>query len=298
MHILEILETGEKLEFPGKVAELNSAQYEAFCKLFVMHQDGTLNQDQFIVELVYLTLEIPKQKKLKHSMNEEYQLLQNVAALSETLLSFWQVVERDDKQILAIDWYHEDQKLPIIKWKELELHGPKALGEDLTYGEYVNAHEAFKMYLQNPLPVLLDKLVATLWRPLQPAGFFLHPKRMSLQDVDMEMHLKEVTDLPYHLKYASFIWWSCFEEFIPSAVLPTDAGEVSISKLFEKSPEHKGEPSLTGVRGVLYELAESHVFGTTKEVEGEYFWHVMLRLYQLREQAEEKRRHMERMKHA
>ncbi len=298
MHTLEILETGLKLEFPGKVSELNSQQYQEFCRLFVMNQDGALSHDQFIVELVYLTLEIPKQKKRRHSLNEEYQLLQNVAALSETLLSFWQVVERDDKEILTIDWYHEDQKLPVIKWKELELHGPKALGEDLTYGEYVNAHEAFKMYLQNPLPALLDKLVATLWRPLQPVGFFLNPKRLSLQETDMEEHLKAVSELPFHLKYAAFVWWSCFEEFIPNAVLPTDAGEVPIAKLFERTPEFKGEPSLTGVRGVLYELAESHVFGTTKEVEGEYFWHVMLRLYQLKEQADEKRRHLQKTNNA
>jgi hypothetical protein len=298
MHLLEVLETGERLEFPAKVSELSGPQYEEFCRLFLMHQREELTLDEFLVALVYVVLEVKQHKNRKLTTDELATLLVNVQSLSETLLSFWKVEEIKGEEVLLIDWYHEDQKIKTIEFKGKRYHGPKALAEDLKYGEYVTAHQAYRLFVREQDPLYLDQLCAALYRPEVYSQWFgrLKGTRVAPGDINPEKHLEIVKAWPYHIKYGVFVWWSSLEEFIPMAELPTDAGTVRMEKLFKKVEDTGEQGSATGVRAVLYELAESNVFGNVNQVEEQYFWNVMLRLYQLQEKAEKQREELDKLK--
>lgn len=287
MHTLEVLETGQKLEFPSKIAELSAEQYMRFCYDFCRLQDMLITQDDFMVALIFNCLEMKPLKNRKMKEDEEYRLVMNMEYLFDALASFWHIPDGEKDAI--IDWFFADQKVPVLEWGGKKFFGPSNHLQDLTYGEYEKAHTYYSVYLRDNDVVMLDKLIAVLYRPEMKSTFGLVGTG---QKIDLEKHDTDaaeawVTKLPFYMKYAVFVWWNNMEQFIRMAEINTDAGPVQLGILFEKSEDSGSKiEDNTGIRGVLYHLAESAVFGTIKDVERTKFWDVMLRLYQMRKSHE------------
>lgn len=299
MHTLESPENKLKLEFASKVGELNTKQYLKLCHDFLDLHHGRINEDDFMVALIYNVLEMKPQKSRRANEDERSRMVIALEQLATTLFSFWHIPEGSD--IAEIDWFFTDQKLPVIEFNGRYLYGPASMLEDLTYGEYEKAHTYFSVYLRTQDEAVLDKLIAVLYRPLASDRQLLKfrkkkQERVGLQDYDLVAAEKWVSYLPPYIKYAVFIWWNNMEQFIQIAEIQTDAGPVNLSALFKKSEEEKTSvENNTGIRGVLYQLAESAVFGDMKQVEAVNFWDVMLRLYQLKMNHAEDRERMEKL---
>lgn len=302
MHTLEILDNGQKLQFPAKVAEFSPQQYISFCESFLKQRDGEFSYDDFMVALVYNCLEMKPLRNRRMKEDERYQVVQNLEYLSETLLSFWAVNEKGDAEI---DWFFTDQKIKSIVMHDRTLFGPAEMLADLTYGEYEKAHTYYSVYLKTGDDNMINKLVACLYRPAKKrTGSYVQDgvlppgtKRMAIDELDMQLHEAYVSAIPRHIKYAVFVWWLNMEAFIPMAQIDTDAGKVLLEDLFKELEEKSSSiENNTGIRGVLYQLAESKVFGELKQVEQTPFWDVMLRLYQLRKNYEADLHRLEQMR--
>lgn len=302
MHTLEIPELKLKLEFPSSVAEMNTEQFLRFCQDFLLLQDGKINDDDFMISLIYNVLEMKPKKNARDNEDERSRLVMALEDLATTLFSFWHFPE--GSKVAEINWFFSDQKVPVIHFQGRYLFGPANFLEDLTYGEYEKAHTYFQVYLRNQEQAVLDKLVALLYRPLEGSKFvysFRRKKRLRqpLDSYDLSLAEKFVSHLPKHLKYAVFVWWNNMEQFIRLAEIQTDAGPVNLSVLFKKSEESESKvENNTGIRGVLYHLAESAVFGDMKQVEASNFWDVMLRLYQLKMNHAERLEQIDRMRNS
>jgi len=300
MHTLEAPENGLKLEFPSKVAELNTKQYLKLCHDFLELHHGRINEDDFMVALIYNVLEMKPSKSRRRYEEDRSRMVLALEQLSTTLFSFWHFPE--GSTTAEIDWFFTDQKLPVIEFNGRYLYGPASMLEDLTYGEYEKAHTYFSVYLRTQEENVLDKLIAVLYRPLAGDRQLFQFRRKKQQRVGLEGYdLAEAerwaSYLPPHIKYAVFVWWNNMELFIQIAEIQTDAGAVNLSILFKKPEEEKSTvENNTGIRGVLYQLAESAVFGDMKQVEAVNFWDVMLRLYQLKMNHAEDRERIERFR--
>lgn len=290
MHTLEILETGQKLEFPSKIAEFTPGQFMRFCQDFCRLQDGLINEDDFMVALIFNCLEMKPLKNRRMKEDEESRMVMNMEYLFDALASFWHVP--DGQKEAVIDWFFADQKVPVIEWQGKKYFGPTNHLQDLTYGEYEKAHTYYSVYLRDGQVEMLDKLIGLLYRPeeMGALGFKGTGKKVAIEKHDPLAGEAWAAKLPFFVKYAVFVWWSNMEQFIRMAEINTDSGPVRLEELFQKSEDEVAKiEDNTGIRGVLYHLAESAVFGNIKEVERSNFWDVMLRLYQMRKRHEDQK---------
>lgn len=297
MHTLESLESGFKLEFPEKIAEFNPAQFLRFCKDFCRLQDGLISDEDFLVALILNCLEMEPLKDRRLREDEASRLVMNMEALAETVTSFWHIPEGEKEAV--IDWFFVDQKVPVIEWAGQKYFGPASNLADLTYGEYEKAHTYYSVYLRDKDPQLLDSLISELYRPEERKHFGLKGtgKKISLDQHDKDEAQRWASLLPFHVKFAVFVWWGNMEQYIRLAEIQTDAGPVQLEVLFKQMEvESRKVDDNTGIRGVLYHLAESAVFGTIKDVERTPFWDVMLRLYQMRKNYEAEKARIEEMR--
>lgn len=297
MHTLEVLETGTKLEFPSKIAEFNPAQFLRFCKDFCRLQDGLILEEDFLVALVLNCLELEPFKSRKLNEEESSRLVMNLEEVSAVMGSFWTIPDGEKEAV--IDWFFTDQKVPVIEWAGQKYFGPADQLSDLTYGEYEKAHTYYSVYLRDKDPKLLDSLISELYRPEERAHFGLKGtgKKVAIDKHDRQAAEQWASLLPFHVKFAVFVWWGNMEQFIRLAEIQTDAGPVQLEVLFKQMEvESRKVEDNTGIRGVLYHLAESAVFGTIKEVERAPFWDVMLRLYQMRKNHEAEKARIDEMR--
>jgi len=99
------------------------------------------------------------------------------------------------------------------------------------------------------------------------------------------------------VKYAIFLNFLAFEEYIRTGAFTIDGQEISFRILFnEVSDDDGAEKTDTGLTGLLFNFAESGVFGNVKETSEQKLYDVLFRLYQVRKEYLAMKRNMERKK--
>ncbi len=155
MHSLEIPAIGYSTEIPSNITELSPEQYLAFVELFLMMTHEKIAYPQFRIRLFHLLVDFKKPfRKLTPLQKEHVQ--SEIYRLSELMDSFVQFVETDGKPKARINFSLVKNLVPEIRTRSRTLYGPDDALTDLSFFEYIDAHNHYNEFLSTAAEESLD----------------------------------------------------------------------------------------------------------------------------------------------
>lgn len=284
MHTIEIPDIGFFKEIPESFSEMSQDDFLLFVRLYLRFAVGEIDYHRLRTEMVYQFLgmrHVRWRYELLDDVDRE-QVHANIFRVAELLGFFFIEEKRDGKIHLRINLSWTKNFLPSYRPGFTAIpggiyKGPADTLADLTWIEYKDAHVSAFEYLKNGNEFDLNRLCAVLYRrPLLP--FLPKPK---YNPDKLDHRIPRVASWPHYIKYAILLNFLSCEHYIRTGTFNIDGNEITFGILYQESDEDTIS-SDTGLTGVLYNLAESHVFGTVKETANQSFFDVMFRLYQLR----------------
>ncbi len=284
MHTIEIPSAKIYKEFPSELQELSPKQFLFFTKQFLELLGKKISLHDFKVLLASKFLQFKKTLKFytcHESVQEE--IYDSITRLTETMDSFLEY--RDDNSV-TINVSFTKNILPKIG----KYYGPGDVLQNCTGFEYKEAHSAFKQFDKTQEVEHLDRLIAILYRPRKRWLFLLRLKKefngqtrtefkTKSNPRFLEKRQKHFAKLPFHVKYAVFLIFQAFEEFICTGEIEIDGNEISLSELY-KNDGDSVDPGI-GIMSLFFELAESNVFGNLNKVMDTNIYDIFTRIYQL-----------------
>ena len=218
MHTIEIPEIRYNAEIPSHVSELSPKQYLTFVKLLLLQEQGEITWEQFRIRLIVSLMGIRKTRR--YIQPDQAALVEaNLYQLSELMDSFCDPVEAEGRVKLVLNISFTRNLIPRIG----RFYGPADGLTNISFFEYIDAHHSYIEFIDTLNPVALDRLVAILYRPRK--WFAGLRSRLNSWDGQLRIHYndnqvdkrqKKVKLLPYHHKYAVFLWFRGCEEFFRS----------------------------------------------------------------------------------
>ncbi|MEI7723474.1 MAG: hypothetical protein WCK09_00360 [Bacteroidota bacterium] len=293
MHKIEIPERHLVKEFPSSIHEMNQDQFVYFIDLILQYLSGKFDiadfKSKLILKLLDVKFDMGWQLMTKDDRENAYG---EIFRISELCDSFFEEIDRDGQKVKTFKLSFRKNFIPRICGK---YHGPKDALQDATFAEYRIAHSYYAAYIDSHSETDLNHLVAVLYRP---AKSFLWLRRM-LPSYDgqpripftaksnpafLEARVKEIAKLPIAVRYGIFLFFSGCEEYLAKGTVNVDGKDIDLSVIYEKSGESDDSPDI-GLIGILYSLAETKVFGSIEETDGQNLYDIMIRLYQVVKQA-------------
>jgi hypothetical protein len=276
MHTLTFIESGEVWEYPSAADEFTTKQWLGFIELLLLNQSNAITTDDFKTRMALLLLNIdyPLLNHLKKRPKALENIYINLARVAETVDSFFEVIEIEGKNSLVPIIKSTTNLLPVIKtpWFKKNLHGPNDALYNITYHEYIEAHTHYVAFVKNHDDNDLNMLVATLYRP----------KKQKFNEELVVKQAKQIAKLPYHIRYSVYLFFRSCENFFQTGTIDINGVEVDLKVLYEPDPD---APNIKGIGmlGVLFELAQSGVFGNVDQTANRNLYEVLARLYQMRQ---------------
>lgn len=211
-----------------------------------------------------------------------------VDRLAETLDWMWRTEE--DAVVLAYDT--TANLMPV--WHNL--HGPMSHGADLAFGEFRHAVAALNRFDTGHDPVDLRALCAILYRPVAKGkGCAV---REPFREHQMGKYMGLVRAMPQWMQWGVYAWLAYFCEYLFTGTFIIDGLEVCFAPVFARSkrdPDARpGDTQSLGMNSILYSVAESGVFGNAQETDDTLLLHVMLKLLDDKQRADEMMRNLKK----
>lgn len=273
MHSIEIAEIGKRYWLPENLGECDRRQYLDMSKLVLMYQMAEINLEEFRVHGLYALLNmVPEESALENIQDEKWE---NIYMLSELLNSFF-TIDDNSRMHLVQDYIHNPVK--SVKYKLRTLYGPKDAFSNMTYGELEDGVGEHNNFLKTGEIETLVKLFAIFYK-------FQNEKYGAF---NMEKRIKFFEHLDIRYVYGFYLLFVSFFNFLTKdCVIAVDGKDLDLTILF-KAPENTeqetnktNEPESLGLRSTSFQLAESGVFGTLKELREENAMTVLIRMYDL-----------------
>lgn len=221
--------------------------------------------------------------------NTQWLLLVNQVA--DTLDWLWQDLERG----LSLCYRSTEQLLPMVKVGQQQLLGPQSHGADLLFGEFRMAYAIMRNYEQRPSGRDLNVLAGLLYRPAASEELQRERqlRRWPYEWDSMEQRERRGQQMRRWETWGIYAWFAYFCEYLTQGRFIIDGEEVTFAPLFNADPA-ENQNNASGKDGkhgsslqrICLTLAESHVFGTMKEVDQTPLLTVMMKLLQDYEQLE------------
>jgi hypothetical protein len=228
--------------------------------------------------------------KFKPALSQ-YRIFMNVYRISESLNSLFSEEEFEGRKVLVPITTTTKNLLPKIKRSFLKrnLYGPSDAITDISFKEYDDANYHYRQYLETRSIDFLDALVATLYRPKRRLLWLLKllpdyngQQRIKYNKNKIERRAKDIAKLPLHYKMAIFHFYHSCEKFLHEGEININGNAINLSVLYESdgdAPQPKGSIGLTGL---LFEMAETGVFGNAEQTANQNLFDIMSRLYQIK----------------
>ena len=207
--------------------------------------------------------------------NQQYLIL--LSQLARGLNWLWQ--ENDEG--ISLVYRTADNKLPKVReWK-----GPMPYAADMTFGEFRTAVGILKNYEREPSDSALNMLAGLLYRPVATKKM-KREQQLIRQPYDydgFEDKIKRGAKMQRWQVWGIYAWFAYFCEYLTTGVFILDGEEICFAPLFKKTDQTTPNPSYSGggsLAQICNTLAESHVFGTAKEVDRTLLFDVMRKLLQ------------------
>ncbi len=270
MHSVEILEIGERYWLPENMGECDRRQYLDMSKLVLMYQMAEISLQEFRVHGVYALLNmVPEESALQNIQDEKWE---NIYILSELLNSFF-TIDENQKMHLIQDYIHNPVK--SVKYKLRTLYGPKDAFSDMTYGQLEDGVGELNNFMKSGEIEALVKLFA----------IFYKFKGEKYQNINLEQRVKYFELLDIRYVYGFYLLFVSFFNFLTKdCVIAVDGKDLDLTILFkpgENTETESEQPEGLGLRSTSFQLAESGVFGTLKELREMDAMTVLIRMYDL-----------------
>lgn len=280
---IEIPEASFSKDIPSSFDEMSQDDFIRFARLYLELQSGAINLSQLKTEMVFQFLEIKSKWRLELLQEaDRTRVYENVFRIGEKLDFFFTEVKNDSGKI------HLKVNFPWTKTHIKSYNGflgPADTLGDLSFLEYKNAHVAAAEYLNQQNMFDLDWLCAILYRK----PFIAFPmvgipgRKPKYDEFKTSGQVFHFANWPLPVKYAILLDFLAFEEYIRTGTFRIDGKDVCFKILFEKGQNDDSISSSvdTGLTGLLFNLAESGVFGNVKATSEQNLFDVLYRLFQL-----------------
>jgi hypothetical protein len=182
------------------------------------------------------------------------------------------------------------QLVPRVKIGWRWYIGPKDLLSDLTIYEFKEASWRVGKFGETREEKYLDEIFAVLYKRQKAGGRRQETERR--RDGERERRIKTARTLPIGIKFMIYLFFIGCMNWIREEPIEIDGQEICFGCLFPKTssgPSNGGKKSGgdTGMAGILFQMAESGVFGNMEQTSKVSMWDVFLRLYQIHHQIKE-----------
>ena len=202
--------------------------------------------------------------------NKQYLVL--LSQVADTLTWLWQ--EHDSSMSLV--YRSTENLMPKVR----DWIGPLSHGGDLTFGEFRQAIAHLKAYEQDQNPTALSALAGLLYRP-EASLRQKHEQQLRRQPYDWDS-LAEKIERGYQMepwqRWGIYAWFAYFCEYLTTGTFIIDGEEVNFSLIFGERDNSGTKSQGGGLHQICLTLAESHVFGTAKDVDHTPLLTVMMKL--------------------
>jgi hypothetical protein len=285
------------IQFPTSWEELTREQYEFIFSQLVLLEHDKITVYDFKVRVILFFCEMKNEaanyfketvRRRNNLVKYDENRLANIYQLTETLDWLITYKEVKKKWMFSFEYTSVKNYLPQIKAGGRIFKGPVDGMLDITFGEYRYAVDLLLIYSKYKSESTLDKFVGCLYRPSltpkppkPPKG---GPTRDTRQDFDpglIDAYGIVASKIPFHLKYAIYLWFANCDKYIREGEIQLGPREVCFSELFKPADDTE-EPGTRsndlGLTGLLYNVAESGLFGKPDEVDKQQYIDVLLAL--------------------
>lgn len=257
MHKLEIPSLGIIREFPENIQECTKEQYIAFAKANLPYLNGKMSLQEVKITLVYDFLDIKRTLDIPVALENEDPALDHILQIADLLDSFYTVQEQNGTSYRAIKNESIQNHIPTFSHNNVSYYGPEAALKSITYGQYLEANNAYQDYATYKEERYLDLLVAILYTTENKVFNSKEVEKISLQFKDVD----------HGIKYGIYLFFgACIKWISTQTELPMSGGaSIDLTVLFEKPKNNNQMPKGIGMLNSLFELAEIGVFGDVEE---------------------------------
>ena len=270
MHYLEIPEKNVTLYIPENLGECDAKQYAEMAKLMYWLFIGQITYQDFKTLAVYALLNMKHHKK---NANDE-KVNEEIFKISELVADFFTERKTEDGNIqLLPKQFYINNHLPVLRFFG-KFHGPEEAFENVCFGQYEDGLEEYINFSQTGELKYLINLFAIFYlrkgevydaakSKKRAKGFFKH--------IDIR-----------HL-YGFYLTFSAIQLWITSGEIYLGGNLIDLSIIYQEAGNSvKSNIPGIGMKGVVFDIAESQVFGNYQETRREMLWNIIPRLHQLR----------------
>lgn len=294
MHTFEIPSVKIVRSYPSCLEELNPWQAEQFVKHYLTFANESIDADEFKIRLAWDLIGFKKSTRY-HRMTATFKPSQkqseeinrihaNIYRLSTTLESFFEEEEKDGKKCMVLRYSCIKQLMPKIG----RYYGPQDAMTDSSFWEYKEAHNAFVSFVETKEVEHLYTMAAILYRPKK--RFLWLRKMMPKYDGRQRRNFTSQTNPETIARrarkmakqsmwklYYVYLYFNAVQRFLVTGRPVIDGKEINLSVLYEGA---SGGENI-GLTGILFSLAETHVFGDIDKTANVGLYDIMARLYQV-----------------
>ncbi|PIE50757.1 MAG: hypothetical protein CSA38_01975 [Flavobacteriales bacterium] len=282
MHSIEIKETGDRFWIPEHLGECSRKQYLDMAKLILTYQIKAISYETFRIMALYLLMNMEYKENNLEEIEEVK--MQNVYITSEVLDSFFEEDENGKKHLIQ-DYVHNPVK--FIKYKFGKFHGPEDAFKDITWKQLIEGLGEVQSFANDGDLKRLTRLFAM---------FYLR-KGETLSDINLDKRVKYFKYLDIRYIYGFYLLFVSFWRFLTTnAVVEIDGKDIDLTLLFTRESKGEGESEYTelGLRSTSYQIAESGVFGTMKELNETNAWEILINMYDMMVRNEKRNAELEK----
>ncbi len=201
-----------------------------------------------------------------------------VGQIAQSLDWLWQ----EDHGALSLVYRSTRNLMPQVRhWV-----GPLSHGQDLMFGEFRQAMEHLRQWEQQQNPTALAALAGLLYRPRanerQRADYGDRQLLRQPYDWDsLDEKIRRGRSMKPWQQWGAYAWMAFFCEYLTTGVFIIDGCEMTFAPLFAHGKDGaQGADGTNGLQQICLTLAESHVFGTVRDVDRTPLLTVMQKLLQ------------------
>ena len=275
------------ITLPEAWDELTEADWRELLKI---RQTVATTDHQWTVEDVRIeSARMLLQNRSVRTRTHNRQWLLLVSQVAESLTWLWKV----EGGGLSLVYRSTVNLIPRIqagtKKEHQEWLGPLSHGSDLTFGEFRMATAILRQYEQQPDdPRHLQVLAGLLYRPAatDEQKAFTGDRQLLRQPYDWDdfeaKRLRGARMKPWQV-WGIYAWIAFFCEYLTTGIFTIGGTNISFAPLFETGRDGKpGSQETAGnsLQQISLTLAETHVFGTARDVDRTPLLTVMQKLLQ------------------
>ena len=262
------------IELPDTWDELTEADWREVLKIrhLVATTDHQWTPDDVRIETARMLL---KNRGIKTQPNNTSYLLL-LSQLQKSLTWLWQ--EQDGG--LSLCYRSTANLLPRIRHGigicHKEWRGPESHGADLMFGEFRQAIQHLKAWESEQNPAALCALAGLLYRPADSARRFC---RRPYDYDSIDEKIARGRQMKPWQRWGIYAWFAYFCEYLTTGTFVLEGNEVTFAPLFDAASAPAGfAAGPSSLQQICLTLAESHVFGTARDVDNTPLLTVMQKL--------------------